>query len=401
MFNFESKVKMIEDETGNLPFLVVSSPGRADLLNTHQDYKGLSVVSIALNIRTYIFAIRELEGKFRTTSLNLKQQGLEYVDVFDTTKVELQHRKWFGNYLRSVFIALQEIIGKKSCKGLEIVIYSEIPISSGLASSAALEVAFAKLLNEYYGLKLSLTDLAEVSFVAENQILGIPCGRLDQYGSAFGGTILLYPHPPIRVEPLPLRDINLVIVDSGIEHSVTNIHNKRQEEINKGLDQLMEMSESAGSFNKKLGHRFDEPDWNKIRIKEIKPYLKLIDKVSANRIIYTIKANMSTMKAIELIRKCPGKDKLNELGRVLNEQHEMLRDLYDLSLGKLEKIRNAMLEAKALGVKITGAGLGGCLVGLVRNSVEGKRVIEKALQAGAVNGWNTKVDTGAKVNYIR
>ena len=401
MFNFESKVKMIEDETGNLPFLVVSSPGRADLLNTHQDYKGLSVVSIALNIRTYIFAIRELEGKFRTTSLNLKQQGLEYVDVFDTTKVELQHRKWFGNYLRSVFIALQQIIGKKSCKGLEIVIYSEIPISSGLASSAALEVAFAKLLNEYYGLKLSLTDLAEVSFVAENQILGIPCGRLDQYGSAFGGTILLYPHPPIRVEPLPLRDINLVIVDSGIEHSVTNIHNKRQEEINKGLDQLMEMSESAGSFNKKLGHRFDEPDWNKIRIKEIKPYLKLIDKVSANRIIYTIKANMSTMKAIELIRKCPGKDKLNELGRVLNEQHEMLRDLYDLSLGKLEKIRNAMLEAKALGVKITGAGLGGCLVGLVRNSVEGKRVIEKALQAGAVNGWNTKVDTGAKVNYIR
>jgi galactokinase len=401
MFNFESKVKMIEDETGNLPFLVVSSPGRADLLNTHQDYKGLSVVSIALNIRTYIFAIRELEGKFRTTSLNLKQQGLEYVDVFDTAKVELQHRKWFGNYLRSVFIALQEIIGKKSCKGLEIVIYSEIPISSGLASSAALEVAFAKLLNEYYGLKLSLTDLAEVSFVAENQILGIPCGRLDQYGSAFGGTILLYPHPPIRVEPLPLRDINLVIVDSGIEHSVTNIHNKRQEEINKGLDQLMEMSESAGSFNKKLGHRFDEPDWNKIRIKEIKPYLKLIDKVSANRIIYTIKANMSTMKAIELIRKCPGKDKLNELGRVLNEQHEMLRDLYDLSLGKLEKIRNAMLEAKALGVKITGAGLGGCLVGLVRNSVEGKRVIEKALQAGAVNGWNTKVDTGAKVNYIR
>jgi galactokinase len=60
-----------------------------------------------------------------------------------------------------------------------------------------------------------------------------------------------------------------------------------------------------------------------------------------------------------------------------------------------------MLEAKALGVKITGAGLGGCLIGLVRNSVEREKVIEAALQAGAVNGWNTKVDEGAKVDHIR
>jgi len=401
VFNLESKVLTAKDETEVLPFLVVSAPGRADFLNTHQDYKGLPVVPIALNLRTYVFAVRELRHEFRIISLNLKRQGLEYVDAFNTRNIELKQGKWFGNYLRSVFLALRQIADEKFSEGLEIVIDSEVSVASGLASSAALEVAFAKLLDEFYGLNLSRMNLAEATFVAESQILGIPCGRLDQYGSTFGRAILLHPRPPVKVEPLPLKDIVIVVVDSGIRHSVADIHPRRQEEINRGLSQLMETSEVLGKIREKLGYRFDEPEWNKIEIEEIKPYLRLIDKVSANRILYTIKANISTMKAIELIRAGRGKEKLDELGRVMNEQHEMMRDLYDLSLQELEKMRNAMLKAGALGVKISGAGLGGCLVGLVRNSAEGDKMLEAALQVGAVNGWKLRIDEGAKVEYKR
>jgi galactokinase len=398
-FNIESKLLAVKEETGVLPFLVVSAPGRADFLNTHQDYKGLPVVPIAVNLRTYIFAVRELGDEFRIVSLNLKRQGLEHADVFNTRNVGLKRGRWFGNYLRSVFIALQQITGEKFDKGLEIVIDSEISVASGLASSGALEVAFAKLLNEFYGLNLSRMGLAEASFVAENQILGIPCGRLDQYASAFGGAILLYPRPPVRVEHLPLDDIDLVVVDSGVRHSVADIHPRRQEEINKGLSRLMKMSEVPRQIKEKFGYRYDEPEWNKITIEEITPYLKLIDKVSANRILYTIKANASTIKAIELIRAGWGEEKLGELGKVMSEQHEMMRDLYDLSLRELEEMRNVMLKAGALGVKISGAGLGGCLIGLVRNSAEGDKVLEAALRAGAVNGWTLKIDGGVKVEY--
>lgn len=400
-FNIESKLLTVKEETGVLPFLVVSAPGRADFLNTHQDYKGLPVVPIAVNLRTYIFAVRELRDEFRIVSLNLKRQGLEHVDVFDTRDVGLKRGRWFGNYLRSVFIALQQITGEKFGKGLEIVIYSEISVASGLASSAALEVAFAKLLDEFYSLNLSRMDLAEASFVAENQVFGIPCGRLDQYASAFGRAILLHPRPPVRVEPLPLEDIDIVVVDSGVRHSVADIHPGRQKEINKGLSQLMEMLEVPRQVKEKLGYRYDEPEWSRIEIEEIKPYLELIDKVSANRILYTIKANISTMKAIELIRTGQGKEKLDELGKIMNEQHEMMRELYDLSLPELEEMRNAMLKAGALGVKISGAGLGGCLIGLVGNSAEGDKVLEAALQAGAANGWILEIDDGVKVEYKR
>ncbi|MEM3062473.1 MAG: galactokinase family protein [Nitrososphaerota archaeon] len=380
-------------------FLFSSAPARADFLNTHQDYKGLPVVPIAVNLRTYFFAMNEINGKFKIISLNLKRQGVDYIDTFSIPKVNLKPGKWFGNYLRSVVIALQKTIRKKFNKGLEILIESEIPVASGLASSAALEVAFTKLLSEYYNLNLSLEEIAEISFIAENKIFGIPCGRLDQYGSSFGKAIVLYPKPPVKVETLPISDIDIIVVDSGIRHSVADIHPKRQEEINIGLKQLMESSIVPKNLKEKLGYRFDELEWDKIKIEGIEKYLELINNISAKRILYTIKTHESTLKAIEIIKSGMIKNKLEELGKIMNEQHEFMKDLYDLSLPKIEEIRNEMLNAGALGVKISGAGLGGCLIGIVKEKEEGNKIVESAIKAGAANGWILKIDEGVKAEW--
>lgn len=380
-------------------FLYSSAPGRADFLNTHQDYKGLPVIPIAINLRTYFFAINEINGKFKIISLNLKEQKIDYIDIFNIPKVELKTGKWFGNYLRSIIIALQKNLRKKFNKGLEIIIKSDIPVASGLASSAALEVAFIKLLNEYYDLNLSPKEIAEISFIAENKIFGIPCGRLDQYSSSFGKAIILYPKQPVKVEVLPISDMNIIVVDSGIRHSVADIHPKRQEEINAGLKQLMELPMVPKYLKEKLGYKFDEPKWNDIKIENIEKYLKLINSISAKRILYTIKTHESTLKAIEIIKSGILENKLEELGKIMNEQHEFMRDLYDLSLPKMEEIRNEMLNAGALGVKISGAGLGGCLIGIAKGEEDGKRIINSAIKAGAINGWILKIDEGAKVEW--
>lgn len=394
-YNTEYGIEMLKTNS----FLISSAPARADFLNTHQDYKGLPVVPIAVNLRTYFFAINEINGKFKIISLNLKRQGVDYIDIFNIPKVNLKPGKWFGNYLRSVFIALQKYIRKKFNKGLEILIESEIPVASGLASSAALEVAFTKLLSEYYNLNLSLEEIAEISFIAENKIFGIPCGRLDQYGSSFGKAIVLYPRPPIKVESLPISDMDIIVVDSGIRHSVADIHPKRQEEINIGLKQLMESSIVPKNLKEKLGYRFDEPKWDEIKIEEIEKYLELINNISAKRILYTIKTHESTLKAIEIIKSSMIKNRLKELGKIMNEQHEFMRDLYDISLPKIEEIRNEMLNAGALGVKISGAGLGGCLIGIVKEKEEGNKIVESAIKAGATNGWVLKIDEGVKAEW--
>ena len=396
MKNLYQKIIRVKGEVGNDPFIVASAPGRADFLNTHQDYKGLPVVPIAISLRTYVFATRKLKNEFRIISLNLKEEGREYLDYFKLNNINLKGNKWFGDYLRAVILALKKI-GKLSGSGLEVVIDSEVPVASGLASSAALEVAFTKLLDEYYGLNLSKKDIAEISYRAEREIMGVPCGRLDQYGSSYGGAILLYPKPPIKVERLPLRNVKIVIVDTGIKHSVSEIHPRRQEEINKGLRTLLTLDQLPQTIREKLGPSYDNSRWEEIKLKELLPYLNFLDEGSAKRIIFTIKMNESTKRALEIIRR--GYAKLEKLGEIVNEQHELLRDLYEVSLPEIERIRDSMLKAGALGVKISGAGLGGSLIGIVRSEDHGRIVLESAVKSGAKRGWVVDVDEGVRVDY--
>lgn len=376
--------------------LLVSAPGRVDFLNTHQDYKGLPVVPIAVNLRTYV-AVVESSRRFIVESLNLMEEGKLYKDEFDPARPIQSWKGWFGNYLRAVVAAIRDYTGVSLNEGFHAVIYSEVPIGGGLASSAALEVAFAKALDAYFNLGLNTNNLAEVSFKAENTYVGVPCGRLDQYGSAYGGAILLYPREPVRVEVLPLESLDMVVVDSGIRHSVAEIHPVRQREINEGLKQLMENPLIPRELKEKLGYRFDEPRWSEIEYHEIKPYLDAIKDAPAKRIAFTILMNASTMKAIDLIKR--GEPRLQEkLGEIVNEQHELLRDLYEVSLPELEKIRNAMLDAGAYGVKISGAGMGGSLLAVVPSEQEvKKRVLDAALKAGARRGWIVRIDEGARV----
>ena len=80
----------------------------------------------------------------------------------------------------------------------------------------------------------------------------------------------------------------------------------------------------------------------------------------------------------------------------MNYQHVLLRDLYDVSLPELERIRNAALTAGALGVKLSGAGLGGSLTALARDLKDAENILRKGLENGAKRGWIVKVDTGLR-----
>ncbi|RLE58458.1 MAG: GHMP kinase, partial [Thermoprotei archaeon] len=72
------------------PFLCTSAPGRADFLNTHQDYKGLPVVPVAISLRTYMFALKRTRGYFRIESLNLKDEGRKYIDKFSVKSPKIK-----------------------------------------------------------------------------------------------------------------------------------------------------------------------------------------------------------------------------------------------------------------------------------------------------------------------
>ena len=393
----------------------VSAPGRADLFNTHQDYKGLPVVPAALGIRTYIEGERDKSGNIYVYSENIAREGGDPEDAFSLEEIKLKGR--WSDYIKAVVKALVE--GGYNIKGAKLKIFSNVPVASGLASSAALLVATATWFNYAYNLNLTRKEIAEITYKAEHDIMGIPCGRLDQYGSSFGWIIKLETRPPYNVEQLPRKNLIFVVLNSGIKHSTKAIHPVRQAEINEGLRKLLNM-DIPKSLRAKLANSFDKVMWEEISEDEIKPFLDELPDKSAKRILFTLRMHRSTEVALKLlrfekvridearftildedlekVRSAPAEKRdLYLLGAIMNYQHHLLRDLYEVSLPELEEMRNGMLETGALGVKISGAGLGGALIALVENEEIGKRVVEAGISAGGKEGWVLPLDEGARL----
>lgn len=407
---------------GGMPEFVSSAPGRVDLLNTHQDYKRLPVVPVAVDLRLYMFATQTEGTKIEVRSRELAEstgQGDFQVDLSDPQGRSRES----GGYLSSVIRVLRKFAHVEGIKGMKIYIRSEIPMASGMGSSGALEVAFLALLNGGFSLGLNKRDIAEYAYLSENSEMGIPCGRLDQYSSTYGGMIVLRQRPTIDVECLNIPGLDFVAIDSGEKHRTESVHSVRQAEIDRGLQALYGSFAVPKSLKSRLGRSYQEADWDSVRRDEISRYLFLLPTKSADRILFTFQMNGSTELALATIRGekvdfSTAKDILGEdrayqlaqkgwnprdtLGEVMNAQHEFLRDLYEVSTPKLERIRDAVLYfGGAIGVKISGAGMGGSLVALVGNKEIGERAVKEAIQAGAAGAWPVREDSGCRFQGIR
>ncbi|WP_252901237.1 galactokinase family protein [Vulcanisaeta sp. JCM 14467] len=133
------------------PALVASAPGRLDFLNTHQDYKGLPVVAVGINLRTYI-AISKSQYEFVVASGNLRDEGVKYIDRFSLSDLKLIGGKWFGDYVRALVMAFMR--HGYSVSPFKAWIRSNVPIASGLGSSGTLLVALASAINAINGFNL-------------------------------------------------------------------------------------------------------------------------------------------------------------------------------------------------------------------------------------------------------
>lgn len=379
------------------------------------------MVPASINLRTYVRAEATASKVVRIRSLELQELGESSYDEIPVDAISTREARWFGNYFRAILRILVDLGAKPS--GADVTVRSQVPIASGLASSASLEVSFLMAMSALWKKRLTIRRIAELAFRSENVELGIPCGRLDQYGSAFGGMIFLHCQPPFRVERLPSAGYVFSVLDSGVRHSTAEVHSTRQREMNEGVRSLLE-ADVPRELRRKLAPTFDRVNWAAISEDEIEPFMETMNPQSVNRILFTLRTHRSTRLAVQILRnkglpirqlqKVLGSERMRNvlgehgkklrmkvLGEVMNYQHELLRDLYDLSVPELERIRSAALDAGAYGVKISGAGLGGSLVALVDSMESGQRIVEAAESAGAKQGWTSTVGQAARIERGR
>jgi galactokinase len=234
---------------------------------------------------------------------------------------------------------------------LNILVDGNVPAGAGLSSSAALECAVAVGLNTLLGLGLSDKELARATQRAENEYVGMPCGIMDQSVSIMGqaGSALLLDCRDLSTESIPFSvadaGLELLIIDTQAHHAL----------IDGGYAERRASCESAAA---KLGV-------NSMRDLTMEQLLADKDKLSEVEFIRARHAVSEISRVLATVEALKGED-FEEVGRLINQSHNSLRDDYAVSCPELDVAVEAARSAGALGSRMVGGGFGGSAIALLR-----------------------------------
>lgn len=336
----------------NLDMKVYFAPGRVNLIGEHTDYNGGHVFPCALKIGTYAAVSERDDYKLCAYSFNRDEDLIE-VDLENITYKKEQ--KW-TNYVLGVIDALNEN-GYKITHGFNLVVYGNIPIQSGLSSSASLEVLIGYMLRDLYHFDFDNTKLALMSQYAENHFVGVNCGIMDQFIISNGeeNTALLLDTNTLKYEKVKINlgEYKLVIMNTNKPRRLQDSkYNERRKECDEALYILQT--------------KLDVHSLCEVTIEEFEANKDLIQSIDIRkRAKHAISENERTI----LAKKALDEGDILTFGKLMNESHDSLRDDYCVTGIELDTLVNLARSVEGtIGARMTGAGFGGCAIALVKET---------------------------------
>jgi galactokinase len=333
---------------GHPPRWLVAAPGRVNLIGEHTDYNDGFVLPMAIE-RYIVIAGGANQG--REVTLHSETTG-ETARFSVRPKVEPGEPGW-SNYVRGVVAGFPQP-GKK-LPGFDAVIESSLPYGGGLASSAALEVAVATLLEAMTGRTLDPIEKALLCQRAEHEFAGVPCGIMDQFTSILAreNHALLLDCRSRTTTPVPMSnpDVTVLIINTNIRHKLAEGEYARRRSQCEEAARLLKVAALRDASLEALNAAREQ-----------------LDPVVFRRARHVISENERTVQAARAIQASdwPG------LGRLMYASHASLRDDYAVSCPELDavmEIARGIGEAGGvIGCRMTGGGFGGCAVSLVRTA---------------------------------
>ncbi len=324
------------------------SPCRVNLIGEHTDYN--AGLALPAAISRYIHAVvgRRDDNKIHLKSTNKK------IDVeVDLDNISNTPENGWGNYPLGIFATLQKR-GHKLPFGLNIIYSSNVPIASGLSSSAALLDLTAFVASVMYNIPLKKEEVALLAHQSETEFNGLQCGVMDEFAIALGRKdkcILLDCNTnKYLYKDIYLGDLSLVVIVSNVRRSlVASPYNQRVAECRQGLEILK--------------NHFDINSLSDLTVNDLPKCQDLIkDKTIFKRVKHIVSENQRVRDFVEASNN---KD-LNTMCKVLNESHESLRDDYEVTGEYLDYLHDISLKYGAKAERMTGAGFGGSSIALVK-----------------------------------
>ena len=329
------------------PALLVRSPGRVNLIGEHTDYNDGWVFPAALEMGTIVAAGPRDDGRLRVVARRLGEADEAALD-------DLRPRQGppWARYVRGVAALLAE---SGPLPGANLVIDGDLPLGSGLSSSASLELGVAAALLALAGRPLERTALARLGQRVENEIIGLQSGIMDQLAVAGGvaGHALLIDCRSYAVEPVAVPPaVRILVLDSAAPRALAgSAYNERRAQCESAVAKLR-------------AARPDLPDLRALR--DVTPELlaaegRRLDGVELRRARHVVSENERVLAGVAALRRGDAA----AFGRLMVASHESLRDDYEVSGPELDALTAIALDTPGvLGARLTGAGFGGCCVAL-------------------------------------
>ena len=328
--------------------LLVRSPARINLIGEHTDYNDGFVMPAAID-KEIIFGIAPSNDSVsRIYSLNFNE-GVE-VNLNNPEKVTSP--KW-ANYLLGVIRSLRN--SDLPLKPFNCVLGGNIPAGSGVSSSAALECGFVYALNELNGLNLPKIDMIKRAQWAEHNYAGVKCGIMDQFASMMGKKDHVFVLDCRSLEyhyfPIELNGYALVLLDTNVKHSLADSeYNTRRKECEQGVAILKKHNPAISSLRD-------------VTLEFLNEHRSEFTEVVYNRCLYVVSENLR----VEGASKDLAKGDIKSFGAKMNETHEGLSKLYQVSCKELDFLAEVARKHPAvLGGRMMGGGFGGCTINIVK-----------------------------------
>lgn len=352
-------MRAFDERFGGEPPVVASAPGRVNLIGDHIDYSGGHVLPLAID-RRCVAAIGpgRVPGRGRLFAADLGE-GWEF-EPGPTTPDIVRRGSWMS-YVVGVLAGVNHGV----LPHVDLAIASDVPVGSGLSSSASLEVSVAFAAGRLLGRPADPMGTILTCQRAEHEYAGVPCGVMDQSAAVLGraGHAILLDcrdvsrHRLVRVPD----DAALLVIDTRVRHALADgayaARRSASERAARALGvELLCLATPEAVARAPL------------------------DEEAARCATHAVHENLRVLSAAEAL----GRGDLAALGRLMFESHASLRDLYRVSCEELDAVVDAAGAVQgAFGARMTGGGFGGCAIVLASPSAVGRvtRAVESAFEA--------------------
>ena len=327
---------------GRPPEGVWAAPARVNLIGEHTDYNDGFVLPVAIDRRVTVAAARRTDDVLRLVSLDKGEERLRLAGV----RPGAVHG-WAAYAAGPLWALARDGV---EVGGLDLVLGSDVPIGSGLSSSAAVECAALLAARDLYGGPDDLARLALIAQRAENDVVGVPCGIMDQMAAlaCTAAHVLLLDCRSMEADQVPFAPADaglaLLVVDTRVSHALAD---------GAYAERRAACEQAAGVLGVRALRDANQADLDAARDR--------LGSVGYRRVRHVVGENARVLAVVELLRR----GRPDMIGDALNASHASLRDDYQVSSPELDAAVEAALEAGALGARMTGAGFGGCALALV------------------------------------